>query len=350
MIDRQVLEDYAAKMSAEQGREIHAEQARDEIHRIVIETAKTFGGNHWASHESDDVVQQAAMYGLEVLNKPGKYDPARSLGPFLWTHMRNKLSNLKRSEYFRAEVPCSCHDMWDPGPEPCERWQRWAATNANRQALSCVPQPEHYDPVGPHEDPADEAIASELGSYIQERLPEDLIDDFRLLVEDPQRLGPDRRQRVKEACREIVRYSPHTPFHEPPPTHHIPPPKPSRPRKPKGQQVTYLGRSQNLRAWSEAVGVSPNRICMRLRWGWSPGQALGLEPPPMKPKRVRATPRPKPPRPPKPKGKQITWRGETHCLREWERILGVTHGRISRRLRSGMTVDDAFAVSPRTTL
>lgn len=40
--------------------------------------------------------------------------------------------------------------------------------------------------------------------------------------------------------------------------------------------------------------------------------------------------------------KLITWKGETHCVREWEELLGFKYDVIKSRLLRGWSVDDAL--------
>lgn len=61
-------------------------------------------------HEVEDMKQQAAIFALEGLEQ---YDSKRPLENFLWTHVRNRLFNFKRDNYFRPDnvcVGCPFHD------------------------------------------------------------------------------------------------------------------------------------------------------------------------------------------------------------------------------------------------
>lgn len=45
--------------------------------------------------------------------------------------------------------------------------------------------------------------------------------------------------------------------------------------------LTYGDRTMPISDWARAVGMPPKTVYMRfMKYGWSPGQALGLEPPP----------------------------------------------------------------------
>ena len=52
----------------------------------------------------DDMRQEARVEAIEALDH---YDPKKGkLQTFLWTHVRNRLSNLKRNRYERHDKPC----------------------------------------------------------------------------------------------------------------------------------------------------------------------------------------------------------------------------------------------------
>lgn len=62
-------------------------------------------------HEIEDMKQQAAIFALEGLES---YDPSRPLENFLWTHVRNRLFNFKRDNYYRPENVCLGCPFFDP--------------------------------------------------------------------------------------------------------------------------------------------------------------------------------------------------------------------------------------------
>jgi len=62
-------------------------------------------------HEIEDMKQQAAIFALEGLEN---YDSSRPLENFLWTHVRNRLFNFKRDNYFRPDNVCVGCPFFDP--------------------------------------------------------------------------------------------------------------------------------------------------------------------------------------------------------------------------------------------
>jgi len=62
-------------------------------------------------HEAEDMKQQAAIFAMEGLEN---YDNSRPLENFLWTHVRNRLFNFKRDNYFRPDNVCVKCPFFDP--------------------------------------------------------------------------------------------------------------------------------------------------------------------------------------------------------------------------------------------
>ena len=54
----------------------------------------------FASYQSEDIEQEAFLIGMECLSR---YDQARPLENFLYTHMNNRLKNFKRDNYYRHD-------------------------------------------------------------------------------------------------------------------------------------------------------------------------------------------------------------------------------------------------------
>lgn len=75
-------------------------------------------------HEIEDMKQQAAIFALEGLEN---YDNKRPLENFLWTHVRNRLFNFKRDNYFRPDNVCVGCPFYDPknlkSTNQCEKYK-----------------------------------------------------------------------------------------------------------------------------------------------------------------------------------------------------------------------------------
>lgn len=96
-------------------------------------------------HEIEDMKQQAAIFALEGLEQ---YDNIRPLENFLWTHVRNRLFNFKRNNYFRPESVCTTCPFFDPknlksinqcskftNKEDCDILNQWISRNTTKRNL-----------------------------------------------------------------------------------------------------------------------------------------------------------------------------------------------------------------------
>jgi hypothetical protein len=99
----------------------------------------------FAYHNFDDMKQQAAIFALEGLEK---YDNARPLENFLWTHVRNRLFNYKRNNYQRPDKPCLSCPFFDKGyklsnnqcskfsnKQDCEPYSVWNKRNESKKNI-----------------------------------------------------------------------------------------------------------------------------------------------------------------------------------------------------------------------
>lgn len=96
-------------------------------------------------HDIEDMKQQARLFALEGLNS---YDNKRPLENFLWTHVRNRLFNLKRKWCGRPEKPCLTCPLYAPDSklypsqcqefddkEECDLYNGWVNRNATKRNL-----------------------------------------------------------------------------------------------------------------------------------------------------------------------------------------------------------------------
>ncbi len=98
-------------------------------------------------HEIQDIEQQARLIAWEGINK---YDGVRPLENYLWVHVRNRLFNFKRDNFFRPYGPCEkCPSykskcLIHEEETNCELYQKWQAKNISKLNLiypiefSCV--------------------------------------------------------------------------------------------------------------------------------------------------------------------------------------------------------------------
>jgi len=112
----------------------------DDLVPIIDKIANRFASTYkFGYHELEDMKQQAWQIALEGLEG---YDGTRSLENYLWTHVRNRLYNFKRDNYFRPEKPCDkcplfrnekCTKFKDP--LECDLYSRWEKRTEKRKSL-----------------------------------------------------------------------------------------------------------------------------------------------------------------------------------------------------------------------
>lgn len=99
------------------------------------------------------------------------------------------------------------------------------------------------------------------------------------------------------------------------------------------------GKTQSLSDWARERDILPHTIRARIEdHGWTTRQALGFDPAPI--------------REAKPYGPRDadkitytnmqTYKGRTQSLTQWAREVGMSHATLSKRLSSGMTIDQAL--------
>lgn len=108
----------------------------DILERIANRLASTY---KFGYHDIDDMKQQAKLIAIEGLEN---YDGKRPLENFLWTHVRNRLYNFKRDNYFRPEKPCDQCPLFENGQctkfrdkMECELYAKWVERTEKRKSL-----------------------------------------------------------------------------------------------------------------------------------------------------------------------------------------------------------------------
>jgi DNA-directed RNA polymerase specialized sigma24 family protein len=168
------------------------------VDEVVNSVARNFA---FAHYYAEDVRQEARLMALEALPR---YDPSRPLANFLHVHIRNRLLNLKRKIWKRAESPCpDCHKAGHclRNPEHCRRYREWMGRNAAKQAIARPAPLEDGERPGRGADAAhDDASLREALARIDAALGPELRADY-LRLRAGRRLSDERRRRVMEAVR-----------------------------------------------------------------------------------------------------------------------------------------------------
>jgi hypothetical protein len=186
----------------------HTQQSvLEAIERSVAILAPSFV---FGPYDLDDVRQQARLYALEVL-ETDKYDASRPLANFLYTHIRNRLINLKRDKLHRTDVPCKrCHDgdfCTDGGP--CKVYSEWRARNSSKANLMRPIALDHVADERERRTRTESTVhgdveTAELKRLIDERLPVELRADYLKMLGGVT-IPPARRRAVEAAVKGILK-------------------------------------------------------------------------------------------------------------------------------------------------
>lgn len=87
--------------------------------------------------------------------------------------------------------------------------------------------------------------------------------------------------------------------------------------------LTYNGKTQNMKQWSEELGISYMALICRFERGWSVEKALST--------------------PTSTQERNLTYNGETHTITEWANIIGIKPSTLSTRLNGyGWSIEKAL--------
>src|SRR5947208_703774 len=88
-------------------------QVVEAIEKAVGMLAPSFA---FGIYDVEDIRQEARIFAIEALPR---YDGVRPLENFLYSHVKNRLINLRRDKFRRADAPCkACHSSYTSGSEP----------------------------------------------------------------------------------------------------------------------------------------------------------------------------------------------------------------------------------------
>lgn len=168
------------------------QQILDEAQPIIERLAKSRSANgKFAYYENKDVYQEVWCMCLEALDR---YDSKKApLENFLVSHVTNRLKNLKRDKYFR------------PGSDiPTSGLARTRMNLVNALPLSNEHVAEHgvlLCSTSISVNPVDRSLCDETLSYIEQQLPESLLEPFHDLINNNDVRGSiveEVRQKVAE--------------------------------------------------------------------------------------------------------------------------------------------------------
>lgn len=178
-------------------------QLIDAMARITRLLANSFVFGYFTK---EDIEQECWVTVLEEALP--KYDASRPLGPFLFTHCRNRLSNFRRKHYMRNDPPCKlCHSGRHedhPDGQICEPYRLWRKRNDSKASAA---RPAELSTDSNHlavESVAEAAaMESELLEIIDAGLPAKLRGAW-LRVRAGQRISRGARDELGEALAPLL--------------------------------------------------------------------------------------------------------------------------------------------------
>jgi RNA polymerase sigma factor (sigma-70 family) len=175
-----------------------------EIERIISILAPTF---KFGYYDVDDIKQEARIEAWKAL---ARYDPSRPLANFLYTHVRNRLINLKRDKYHRNDPPCKlCHEgRLHSVTEACGRYKDWCKRNTSKQNIMnpldlLNISDENEKNTRSESGVLDDIVINELLRRIDEELPVELRSHY-LQMRSGMNIPKARRREVEKAILEIL--------------------------------------------------------------------------------------------------------------------------------------------------
>ena len=129
--------------------------------------------------EREDIKQECFIEAIDALDR---YDTNRPLPNFLYSHIRNRLCNLKRNKYFRLEKPCdkcplnayiAAEDKCTAyeNKDDCRLYAVWLKKNSTKQnimnpiGISCI-NDEHEHRMKAKHDISKDIASSEVLNLI----------------------------------------------------------------------------------------------------------------------------------------------------------------------------------------
>lgn len=156
-------------------------------------------------HDLDDVKQEARLMCLECLPR---WDGVRPLENFMFSHLRRRLTNLRRDRWRRYDAPCRACDSGNfcgPDGRPCELYEKWRRRQDRKSAVR-NPSPMDFPEntvVDGRADAAADAEVSELERLIDDVLPLELRPTY-LKLRAGLAVDTAARRKVQAAVREIL--------------------------------------------------------------------------------------------------------------------------------------------------
>lgn len=174
------------------------------IERVIVTLVPSFIFGYYTY---DDIAQEARIKAIEALDD---YDEKRRLDCFLWTHVKNRLINLRRDKQMRNDPPCNkCHAGNFCKQGGCKKYNEWYERNiAKCNVLNFVSMENLVgeNNVIEQSDQETDVQISEILKIIDEKIPVDLRK-YYLMMRDGVSVPKSKRLKVEEIVKEILKDS-----------------------------------------------------------------------------------------------------------------------------------------------
>ncbi len=144
-------------------------------------------------YEKEDIEQEVYILCVNALER---YDSSQPLENFLWTHVKNRLCNLKRNKYERKETPCLKCPLYDKLRQvndsqcqkfedkcDCDLYKKWVYRNNAKKALSGASSSKETSIIQANDvrkelNNHEHAEMEEIFNIIDRELPAELRQDY----------------------------------------------------------------------------------------------------------------------------------------------------------------------------
>lgn len=202
------------------------EEVLDSIEIVVKGLASKF---RFGYYSNEDMAQETRLECIKALDK---YDPTRnaSLRTFLWTHARNRLSNLKRNKHERQDKPClncplnaydpdylnsenQCTAYKDKGE--CKPYASWLQRNSSKKNIMSPigiqqVRDENESNMRQENDMVDRLYSQAIVDLIDEKIPLNLRQ-YWIKMKNDIKLNKPEREKLLSAIRDIIGESEYAP-------------------------------------------------------------------------------------------------------------------------------------------
>lgn len=158
-----------------------------EAEKIAKRIARSFSFGYYTP---EDISQEIFIMCMEAY---ASYDGKRKLSNFLYSHCRNRLINLKRNKFWRAEAPCkkcASGNFCEP-PKGCNKHLTWLKINSSKACLAhtCNQQPKDRTSNQKYHADSDEHLNNAIPAKLRK---------YYLMILDGVSIPLEKKEELKE--------------------------------------------------------------------------------------------------------------------------------------------------------